>query len=71
MAKIADSLSKFRQAANDDITLTTTSSSNDDINNCDDEDLDDDLNSKSVVKSQTNSATKTKSNEIWLEYGCI
>ena len=58
VAKIADSLNKFRQAANDDITLTLA----DNINNCDD-DLDN--------NQQINKKNAKKSNEIWLEYGCI
>jgi hypothetical protein len=58
VAKIADSLNKFRQAANDDITSTSA----DNINNCDD-----DLDNNQQIKNKN----AKKSNEIWLEYGCI
>jgi hypothetical protein len=58
VAKIADSLNKFRQAANDDITLAPA----DNINNCDD-----DLDNNQHIKNKN----AKKSNEIWLEYGCI
>ena len=58
VARIADSLNKFRQAANDDITLTSA----DNINNCND-----DLDNNQQLKNKN----AKKSNEIWLEYGCI
>ena len=70
-SKIADSLNKFRQAANDDITLTQSSA--DDLNKCDDDELDDEnhlIDAKTMMANQINNSGK-KSSEIWLEYGCI
>ena len=80
-ARLADQLSKLRDVNNLDINENAANSNNQNDYDDDDDDEDDDNNlyqSSNLIKksssnnnSKNNSSSNDKSNEIWLEYGCI
>jgi hypothetical protein len=75
-ARLADQLSKLRDVNNLDINENANSNNQNDDDDDDDDDDDNVYQSSSLIKksssnSKSNASSNDKSNEIWLEYGCI